>query len=119
MADETKGVVVMNKEEILKMAQTENRGRDVADLDAQRKGAYFAYIIGICLIIAVDIVEGIVLHRISFGCNMAMFVMAFVAFFTKFRIRGKKHELFIAIAYGIGAVVWTVLWIMQLCGVLS
>ena len=31
----------MNKEEILKMAQTENRGRDVADLDAQRKGAYF------------------------------------------------------------------------------
>ena len=49
----------MNKEEILKMAQTENRGRDVADLDAQRKGAYFAYIIGICLIIAVDIVEGI------------------------------------------------------------
>jgi hypothetical protein len=50
---------------------------------------------------------------------MAMFVMAFVAFFTKFRIRGKKHELFVAIAYGIGAVVWTVLWIMQLCGVLS
>lgn len=109
----------MNKEEILKMAQTENRGKDVADLDAQRKGAYFAYIIGICLIIAVDIVEGIVLHRISFGCNMAMFAMAFVAFFTKFRIHGKKHELFVAIAYGIGAVVWTVLWIMQLCGVLS
>ena len=77
MADEAKGVVVMNKEEILKMAQTENRGRDVADLDAQRKGAYFAYIIGICLIIAVDIVEGIVLHRISFGCNVAMFVMAY------------------------------------------
>ena len=104
----------MNKEEILKMAQTENRGKDVADLDAQRRGAYFAYLVGICLIVAVDIIEGIVLHRISFGCNMAMFVMAFVAFLTKFRIRGKKHELFVAIAYGIGAVVWTVLWIMQL-----
>ena len=73
----------MNKEEILKMAQTENRGKDVADLDAQRRGAYFAYLIGVCLIVAVDIVEGIVLHRISFGCNMAMFVMAFVAFLTK------------------------------------
>ena len=109
----------MNKEEILKMAQTENRGRDVADLDAQRKGAYFAYIIGIWLIISVYIVEGIVLPRSTSGSNVAMFVMAFVAFFTKFRIRGKKHELFVAIAYGIGAVVWTVLWIMQLCGVLS
>ena len=109
----------MNKEEILKMAQTENRGRDVADLDAQRKGAYFAYIIGICLIIAVDIVEGIVLHRISFGCNVAMFVMAFVAFFTKFRIRGKKHELFVAIAYGIGTACWIAAWILQLCGVIA
>lgn len=109
----------MNKDEILKMAQNENRGKDVADLDAQRKGAYFAYIIGICLIIAVDIVEGTVLHRISYGCNMAVFAMAFVVFFTKFRIRGKKHELFVAIAYGIGAVVFAVLWIIQLCGVLS
>lgn len=107
----------MNKEDILKMAQEENRGKDVADLEAQRSGAYFAYIIGICLIIAVDIVERIVLHRISYGCNMAMFVMAFVVFLTKFRIRAKKHELFVAIAYGIGAVFFTALWILQLCGV--
>ena len=109
----------MNKEDLLKLARNENKGKDVADLEAQRRGAYFAYLVGICLIVAVDIVEGIVLHRISYGCNMAMFVMAFVAFFTKFRLRGKKHELFVAIAYGIGAVIWTVLWIMQLCGVIA
>lgn len=109
----------MKKEDILKMAQDENKGRDVADLEAQHQGAYFAYLIGICLIIVVDIVEGIVLHRISFGCNMAMFVMAFVAFLTKYRLRGKKHELFVAIAYGLGAVVWMVMWILQLCGVIA
>ena len=61
----------MNKEEILKMAQTENRGKDVADLDAQRRGAYFAYLIGICLIVAVDIVRCVfcVPHRYLFDCR--------------------------------------------------
>ena len=108
----------MNREDILAKAQNEGKGRDVADLDAQRRGAYFAYLIGICLIVVVDIVEGIVLHRISCGCNMAMFVMAFTAFIIKYRLRGKKHELFVALVYGIGAVVWTVLWILQLCGVM-
>jgi hypothetical protein len=109
----------MNREDILKQAQAENNGKDVADLDAQKKGAYFAYLIGICLIIAVDVIEGIVLHRISCGCNLAMFVMAFTAFFTKYRVLSKKHELFVAAAYGIGAVVWAVLWILQLCGVMQ
>ena len=109
----------MEKEEILKMAQEENKGRDVADLEAQQKGAYFAYLIGFCLIIAVDIAEEIALHRISFGCNMAMFTMAFAAFCTKYRIRGKKHELIVAIVYGVCAVTCAVLWIMQLCGALS
>lgn len=108
----------MNKEEILRQAQSENKGKDVADLDAQRRGAYFAYLIGICLIIVVDVVEGIVLHRISFGGNMAMFSMAFTAFLIKYRLRSKKHELFVALAYGVGAVTWAVLWILQLCGVI-
>lgn len=110
---------MMNKEDILKKAQEENKGKDMADLEAQRRGAYFAYLIGICLIIVVDIVEGIVLHRISYGCNMAMFAMAFVAFFTKYRIRSKKHELFVAIAYGIGTACWIAAWILQLCGVIA
>lgn len=109
----------MNREDILKQAQAENNGRDVADLDAQKKGAYFAYLIGICLIVIVDIVEGIVLHRISYGCNMAMFAMAFTAFFTKYRALKKKHELFVAVCYGVGAVVWATLWVLQLCGVMQ
>ena len=109
----------MNREELLQQAQAENNGRDVADLDAQRQGAYIAYLVGICLIVLVDVVEGIVLHRISYGCNMAMFVMATVAFAVKYRTLGKKHELFVALAYGAGAAVWTVLWILQLCGVVA
>lgn len=109
----------MNKEEILKQAQAENHGKDVADLDAQRRGAYAAYLIGICLILAVDIIEGILLRRISYGCNMAMLVMAATAFFIKFRICRKKHELFVAICYSLLSVAALALWIMQLCGVIG
>lgn len=108
----------MNREDILKKAQKENNGKDVADLDAQRRGAYFAYIVGVCLIILVDIVEGIVLHRISYGCNAAMFAMAFIAFLTKYRILHKRHELVVTILYGLCTAVWTVMWVLQLCGVL-
>ena len=109
----------MNKEDVLKKAQEENKGKDVADYEAQRSGAYFAYMIGICLIVFVDIVELIVLHRMSYGGNMVMFTMAFVAFLVKYRSRKKVHEIFVAIAYGIFAVGCTIAWIMQLCGLIA
>ena len=107
----------MDREEILKQAQKENKGKDVADLDAQRKGAYIAYFVGILLIILVDIVEGFVFHRISYGCNMAVFAMAFTAFLTKYRIRKKRHELYVAMVYGVLTFIFLALWISQLCGV--
>ena len=70
----------MEKEEILEKAQAENKGKDIADLDAQRKGAHLAYFVGLFLIILWDIVEGIVYHQINYGGNMALFAMAFAAF---------------------------------------
>ena len=109
----------MNKDEILRQAQAENRGADVADLDAQKKGAYFAYMIGVCLIVAVDIIEGIILHRISYGCNMAILVMLFAAFLIKYRTLRKRHELFVATCYAVLALAALALWILQLCGVIG
>ena len=107
----------MNREDILKMAQDENKGRDVAGLDAVYKSAYAAYIVGILLIVLVDTVEGLLWHKISYGANMAVFAMACTAFITKYRILKKRHELVVAILYGGGAAIWLVLWILQLCGV--
>ena len=109
----------MKKEEILAKAQSENNGKDVADLDAQKKGAYYAYLVGVCLIAFVDIVEGFVFHRISYGCNMAMFAMVCVAFVIKYRTLRKKHELIPTVAYAVGTAVWAVLWVLQLCGVIE
>ena len=113
-----KGVVYMNKEDILKQAQSENSGKDVADLDAQKRGAYVAYFIGIILIILVNFVEGFVFQRISYGGTMAVFTMGFTAFLIKYFTLRKKHELFVALIYGGFSVMWLVLWILQLCRVL-
>jgi uncharacterized membrane protein len=109
----------MEKDEILKMAQKENKGKDFADLEAQQKGAYFAYFVGLTLIIIWDIVEGIIYNRINYGGNMALFMMAFTAFLVKFILRKKKHELVISLIYGMIGICWLVLWILQLGGIIA
>ena len=108
----------MNKEDILKQAQSENNGRDFADLEAQRKGAYRAYFLGIILIIIVGCVEGIVFNRSIYGGTMAIFAMGFTAFLTKYLTLHKKHELFVTLIYGAATLLWLVLWILHLCGVI-
>ncbi len=106
----------MEKEEILMQAQRQNKGKDVADLDAQRKGAYIAFFVGMFLIIIWDVVEGILFHHINYGGNMALFAMVFTAFVVKFVQLRKKHELIVAIVYGLGTITFLVLWILQLAG---
>ena len=36
----------MNNEEILSKAQNENKGKDFADVEAQKEGSLIAYIVG-------------------------------------------------------------------------
>ena len=109
----------MERNEILAKAQEENKGKDIADLDAQRKGAYIAYFVGLFLIIIWDVVEGILFHRINFGGNMAMLAMMFTAFLVKYLSLKKKHELLVAVVYGLCATAFAVLWVLQLAGVLA
>ena len=109
----------MERNEILAKAQEENKGKDIADLDAQRKGAYIAYFVGLFLILIWDVVEGIAFHHINFGGNMALFAMAFTAFLVKYLSLRKRHELIVAIIYGLAAVAFLVLWILQLAGVMA
>ncbi len=108
----------MNKEEILAQAQQQGKGKDIADLDAQRKGAYIAYFVGLFIIIIWDIVEGFKFHHINYGGNMALFAMAFTAFLVKFVLLRKKHEIIPMTIYGICTIAFLVLWILQLVGVM-
>ena len=104
----------MNKEEILAKAKKENSGLDVADLDAQRKGAYFGYFVGILGIIIVDIMNGIVFGNVNHGPNMVISLMCASVFFVKYIKLKKAHELIVAILYFSLAIMFLVFWILQL-----
>lgn len=108
----------MNKEEILAKAQSEGKEQDLPDREAQRNGAWVAYIIGVILLIVVDTVNGFVLHYVNRGADFALFSMAFVVFLIKYLRLRKRHELIIAIIWGVLSLSMLAVWIMQLTGVL-
>lgn len=108
----------MNKEEILAKARYESKGKDLPDEEAQKSGAWIAYIVGVILLIMVDTVNGLVLHHVNRGADFALFSMAFIVFLVKFVRLKKKHELITMICWGVLAVSMLVLWILQLIGVM-
>ena len=109
----------MNKEDVLRMAQSEGKEKDLPDIEAQRSGAWTAYIIGVILLIAVDTVNGLVLHNVNRGADFVLFTMAFALFLTKYLRLRKRHELIVAVIWGALALFMLALWIMQLCGVIA
>lgn len=109
----------MNKEELLKKAQAENNGKDYADIEAQKSGTRAAYFIAVFLVIIVDLVNGFVLGYVNHGMDFVLFTMAFVAFLTKYLKLRKRHELIVAIWWGLLALMMLVLWILQLCRVIK
>ena len=108
----------MNRDEILTRARTEGRERDLPDREAQRSGAWAAYIIGVVLLILVDTVNGLVLHYVNRGADFALFSMAFVVFLVKYRKLRRRHELIMTIFWGVLALSMLAVWILQLTGVL-
>ena len=107
----------MKKEDILQKAQAENKGKDYADIEAQKSGTRAAYFVAVILVIIVDLVNGFVLGYVNRGMDFVLFTMAFVAFLTKYLKLRKRHELVVAIMWGLLALMMLVLWIRQLCGV--
>lgn len=108
----------MNKEEILARAQSEGKEKDLPDREAQKSGAWIAYIVGVVLLIIVDTVNGFVLHNVNRGGDFALFSMAFAIFLYKYVRLRKHHELIMTIIWGVLALSMLVIWIMQLAGVL-
>ena len=108
----------MEREDILNKAQIENKGKDPADRAAAKDGSFIAYIVGVCLLILVDTVNGIVLHNVNRGADFALFSMACAAFAVKYVKLRKKHELIVAIWWGVLAIASLVVWVLQLTGVM-
>ena len=108
----------MEKEEILMKAQQENKGKDIADLEAQRKGTNIGFMVGGLAFIAIVIVEmvvtGVMHYEIMGGC----FLMLGTSFFVKYISLRKKHELVVAVCYTLIALGWLTFWILRLTKVI-
>ncbi len=111
-------VIIMDREEILNKAKLENKGKDPADREAQKDGGLLAYIVGVCLLIIVDTVNGFVFRNVNRGPDFALFTMAFVVFLVKYVKLRKKHELITAIVWGLLALTMLAVWILQMARVL-
>ena len=108
----------MNKEEILAKARREGKERDLPEQEATRNGAWLAYIVGVILLIVVDTVNGFVLHNVNRGADFALFSMPFVIFLFKYLRLRKRHDLAVAVIWGVLALSMLVVWILQLRGVI-
>jgi hypothetical protein len=104
----------MNKEEILEMAQEENKGQDIADLEVQKSAAVIGYYIVALGILIVTIVDKLVLDKFNFGAITTCLLMFAVAFLVKFIKLKKKHELIVSSIYFLGAIFGLVCWILEL-----
>ena len=55
----------MNKEEILAKSKQENRGQDIASLEAAKSAMQIGWTVIICLLAAVSVVDALVYGRIN------------------------------------------------------
>ena len=79
------------KEEILSMAQEDNKGMDVADLEAQKSASIIGYYVVALGILIVTIVDKLVLNKFDFGAVAACLLMFAVAFLVKYIKLKRKH----------------------------
>ena len=92
----------MEKEEILQAAQQENSGKDLADLEAQKKGANIGFAVGVFVVNLLVLIEYFITDRINVGYYVIWLAMEAALFIYKFIKLKKKHELIISIIYVVG-----------------
>ena len=106
--------IVMNKEEILAKSKQENHGQDIANLEVSKASMLFGWITAVCMLAFVAVVEALVHDRMNSGIFFAVMSGCAAIFINKYLKLRKRHELYIAIVYTIGAVAFFISWIIQL-----
>ncbi len=104
----------MNREEILAKSKQENRGQDVANLEISMYSIQFGWIVAICLLAVVAVLDAILFKRMDNGIFFAVMASSSSVFFVKYLKLRKRHELVIAIVYAVAAIAFLIAWIMQL-----
>ena len=104
----------MNREEILARSQQENHGQDIADLEISKSSMQVGWIVLICLLAFVTVVDTIVFGRMNSGVLFAVMAGSAVVFACKYRKLRRTHELVVTVAYSVAAAAFLISWILQL-----
>jgi len=104
----------MNKEEILEKSRSENKGKDIVEEEIIRKGFLVCWLVSLIAASVVAMVEGIVLGKQNSGIFFSLMSGLSVFFVFKYIKLRRKHELFIAVMYGIAAICFLIAWIIYL-----
>ena len=104
---------MMNREEILAKSQQENHGQDIANLEVSKNGMKIGWVVIICLLAFVSVVNAIVFERMSSEVFFAVTASTSVIFFYKYM---KLHQLFVAVIDAVAAGAFLISWIIQLFG---
>jgi hypothetical protein len=109
----------MDKQEILAKSQDENKNKDVADYDAQKKGSYIGFFVSGLIGLAAVIIDNHFFGRVPYEI-LAMICVGYAALFLyKYIKLRKKHELLVTIIWSLLTIGWVVLYVLQLCGILK
>ncbi len=104
----------MNREEILAKSKQDNRGKDIADLEVSKASMQLGWLIAVCTLSFVAVVEAIVYDRMNSGIFFGVMTGCAAIFISKYRKLRKPHELFVSIMYVIAAVAFLIAWVLQL-----
>ena len=104
----------MNKEEILAKSRNENHGKDIADLAVSKASMQVGWLVILCLLAAVTVVDAMVFNRVNNEIFFAVMAGCSAIFASKYRKLRKRHELILSVAYAIGAAAFLIAWIRQL-----
>ena len=106
----------MTREEILEKSQQENQGQDIADLEVSKNGMRIGWLVVICLLAIVAVVDALVFERMNSEVFFAVTAATSVIFFYKYMKLRKRHDLLVAVIDAIAAVIFLITWILQLVG---
>lgn len=104
----------MDREEILAKSKQENRGQDIANLEAAKDSMQFGWVAAICILAAVAVVEAVKYGRMNCGIFLGVMAGSAAIFISKYLKLHKRHELILAIVYTVIAAAFLVAWILQL-----
>ncbi len=104
----------MNREEILEKSKQENQGKDIADLEVSKSSMQFGWLVAVCLLAVVSVVEALVYDRVNNGIFFAVMAGCSTIFISKYRKLHKRHELIVSVIYVFATVAFLIAWILQL-----